>query len=169
MCVFSLLVGEDICEEPEVNPDPEEPKGPLIQNTEPELCQEPLIPDRHAFGEPDEEPLPPPLSPPVEPLQLDELGADPDPAAPGPAAGSLESAGEHLQPETDGPGSGDVGRSKVKVERKVEWVGAETRQPVREENLRKDQEGMNTQQVGHQVQFWYYSVIEPTRTAPVLV
>ncbi|XP_032416214.1 tripartite motif containing 101 [Xiphophorus hellerii] len=140
-------VVEDICEEPEVNPDPEEPKGPLIQNTEPELCQEPLIPDRHALGEPDEEPLPPPISPPVEPLQLDELGADPDAAAPGPAAGSLESAGEHLQLETDGPGSGDVGPGQVKVERKVERVGAETRQPVREENLRKDQEGMNTQQI----------------------
>ncbi|XP_014866256.1 PREDICTED: tripartite motif-containing protein 54-like isoform X3 [Poecilia mexicana] len=140
-------VVEDICEEPEVSPDPEEPKGPLIQNTEPELCQEPLIPDHHALGEPAEEPLPPPISPPVEPLQLDELGADPEPAAPGPAAGSLESAGEHLQPETDGPGSGDVGPGQVRVERKVERVGAEARQPVREESFRKDQEGMNTQQI----------------------
>ncbi|XP_054881813.1 tripartite motif-containing protein 54-like [Poeciliopsis prolifica] len=140
-------VVEDICEEPEVSPDPEESKGPLIQNTEPELCQELLIPDRHALEEPAEEPLPPPISPPVEPLQLDELGADPDPAVPGPEAGSLESTGEHLQPETDGPGSGDVGPGQVRVERKVEHVWAEAQQPVREENLRKDQEGMNTPQI----------------------
>ncbi|XP_035998341.1 tripartite motif containing 101 [Fundulus heteroclitus] len=140
-------VVEDSSEEPQVVPEPEEPEGPSIQNTEPEQYQETLVQDLQTVEKPAEEPVLAPISPPEEPPQPDELEADPPPPAPEPASGSSGSAGEHPQPDTPEPGVGDVGAGLVKVE----WVEArsvtEAPLPEKEESIRKEQEGMSTQQV----------------------
>ncbi|MEQ2248977.1 hypothetical protein ILYODFUR_024677, partial [Ilyodon furcidens] len=142
-------VVEDISEEAEDSPEPEEPKGPLIQNIEPGPHQETSVQDLHALGKPAEEPVLALISPAVEPLQPVELEADPVPTASGPATSSLESAGEHPQQDTYEPGTSNVGPGQIKVEKKVEWVEAqpEAPHPVKEDRVRKDQEGMSTQQV----------------------
>ncbi|KAM4736987.1 tripartite motif containing 101 isoform 1-T3 [Anableps anableps] len=140
-------VVEDFSEEPGVSPEPEEPKGPSIENIEPGQYQELSVKDLHTLGEPAEEPVLAPISPPVEPPQLDELEPDPVPAAPGQAASSLESAGEHPQQDTYEPDSSDAEPGPIKVE----WVEhqnmTEVPHPVKEESIRKDQDGMSTQQV----------------------
>lgn len=152
MCLFYLLIAvEDLSEEPEVSPEPEEHKGLSVLNIEPGQSQEPSVQVLHGSEEPAEDPVLAPRAPPTEPV-VDELEADQVPAARGPAAGSSASAIKGPQQDISKPGSSDVEPEQINVVTKVEYV-TEAPHPVKEDS--KDQEGMSTQQVGDQIQFWY--------------
>ncbi|XP_038165393.1 tripartite motif containing 101 [Cyprinodon tularosa] len=145
-------VVEDISEQPEVNPEPEEPKGHTAQNIEPVQNPETSIQDLEAVEKTVEDSVLESISPTVESLQPCELETDYVPLASGAAVtSSLDAAEENSEQDTYEPDPGDVGSGQVNVEKEVERVEnqnmTEAPHPVKEESIRKDQEGKSTQQV----------------------
>ncbi|XP_042263889.1 tripartite motif containing 101 isoform X2 [Thunnus maccoyii] len=141
---------EDVPEEPEIEPEPEEPKELSLQNAEPTPLQETSIQNLDSVREP----IPELVSPPVKPVQA----AAPEPAltaetAPSPVMDSVEPAGAVLQPELDldlnNEGSGQMKdkeeeEEEVEVRREVEEYA--TPEPVKDGNVCEQDEGMSTQQ-----------------------
>ncbi|XP_008278237.1 tripartite motif-containing protein 54-like isoform X2 [Stegastes partitus] len=134
---------EDVPEEPAVDPEPEEPKEPLIQSVEPRQYQETSVQNLESFIEPVKEPIPTVTSAPVEPTLPARIQLDP-----GLARDSAEPAGEVVaQLETDDPNDGRSGQNKAeKQEEKVEAERCPAPDPVKEGNICEHQEGMSTQQ-----------------------
>ncbi|KAM7405325.1 hypothetical protein PAMP_012595 [Pampus punctatissimus] len=143
---FSKAV-EDVPEEPEFEPEPEEPKELSLQNAEPKPLQETSIQNLESV----KEIVQVLISPPVEPVQA----AAPEPAltasAPEPVRSSVESAGAILQPETDDPDLNEGMEEEDEEDEEIEEVRREvercaTPEPVKEGNICEHQEGMSTQQ-----------------------
>ncbi|XP_041858841.1 tripartite motif containing 101 [Melanotaenia boesemani] len=142
-----IKVLEEVPEEPEVDPEPAEPK-----ELESEQNQESTVQNLEAFVEPDKRPEPELMSPPVEPIQLAVQETASTPPAPDLVRDSV-AAGELMLLEADEPDFNDVGPGQIQVERKEKREDTQKEDeacaaphPVIEENICEDQEGMSTQQ-----------------------
>lgn len=141
---------EDVPEEPEAEPEPEEPKEASVQNTEPEHHQETSIQNLESVVEPVIETIPALISPPGEPVQTAAPTPTLIPPAPGLLRDSVEPEGADLQPATDDADLNDEGSGPIKnkeEEEEEEAEGCAAPDSVKEVNICEPQEGMSTQQV----------------------
>ncbi|XP_040009822.1 tripartite motif containing 101 isoform X2 [Xiphias gladius] len=140
---------EDVPEEPEAEPEPEEPKEASVQNTEPEHHQETSIQNLESVVEPVIETIPALISPPGEPVQTAAPTPTLIPPAPGLLRDSVEAEGADLQPATDDADLNDEGSGPIKnkeEEEEEEAEGCAAPDSVKEVNICEPQEGMSTQQ-----------------------
>lgn len=143
---------EDVPQEPEVEPEPEEANEPLIQNSEPKYLQETLVQNVESLVEPVKELIPPVISPLVEPVQTAAPTPVLIPPAPHLLRDSPEPAGAVLQPDTDDLDLLDEGsflmknREEEEEEEKDEAEVFAAPRSVKEGTIC---EGMSTQQVQH--------------------
>ncbi|XP_030589938.1 tripartite motif containing 101 [Archocentrus centrarchus] len=139
-----IKVVEDVPEEPQLDPEPEEPKEPLIQSTEPKQKPETSMQNQEAAVEAEQIPA---LINPVEPVQT---------AAVGPA----EELSQLETPELDS------GHIEEEEEEEVEEEAAPD--PVKE--ARERQEGMSTQQIFSSPLFSFLFLIPaPSLHPPILL
>lgn len=122
-----MIVVEDVPEEPEVEPEPEELKEPSVQNTEPEQHQETSTQD-------------------LEPEPAQEPGHTATPVLPDPG---LVTDSEGAVPQADDLDlpDGGSGQKKQVEEEEEEGGTAPDPDPVKEENICEHQEDLSSQQV----------------------
>ncbi|XP_071387105.1 tripartite motif-containing protein 54-like [Centroberyx affinis] len=167
-----IKVEEEAPEEPEVEPEPEEPRHlqeSTVQNLEPKHLAEPTFQNLEPVVEPALEPVHEPISasipPPVVPVQIAVPVAASVSPVPGLVVDSVDSVDSVavLQPRTDGLVLIEQGAGLVKEEKKEEEEeeekkmgeveeargeaeGCATADPVKEGSLCETQDGMSTQQ-----------------------
>ncbi|XP_035499715.2 tripartite motif containing 101 isoform X3 [Scophthalmus maximus] len=144
-----VKVVEDVAQEPDVEPEPEEPKELSAQNTEPTRRQETAMQIPETEAEPVPETIPPLMSPAGEPAPAPAPVLIPAASAPQLPSDPEEPAGADVQPETDAAASSDEGSGGITNKKEEEKDGAEecaAPDSIKETNICDQEEGMSTQQ-----------------------
>lgn len=152
MSCFDLFIAvEDVPEELEVRPEPEEPKEFLIQSTKLRQCQEPSEKEVDVAVEPDQEQISAPLCPLMKPVQPTEQKVASVPPVPPVERDIVESDWERMQLDTHEPDSNVEEPAHINVERSEEMEethkAMEAPYPIKGGNSSANQEGMSMQQV----------------------
>ncbi|XP_037539703.1 tripartite motif-containing protein 55-like [Nematolebias whitei] len=153
-----IKVVEDVPEELEGSPEPEEPKVSLIQSTELEQYQEPSVKDLDIAEEPAQEWIPAPLCPLVKPVQPTEQKVASVPAVLPVErdTDTVESDWELMQLDTHEPDSNVEEPGHINVETREETKKAvEAPYPIKVGNSSDNQEGISMQQA---VMLFFYLV-----------
>uniref|UniRef100_A0A3Q3A9D9 RING-type E3 ubiquitin transferase n=1 Tax=Kryptolebias marmoratus TaxID=37003 RepID=A0A3Q3A9D9_KRYMA len=145
-----IKVVEDVPEELEVSPEPEEPKYIFIQSTELEQCQEPSVKNLDVAVEPTQMWISAPVSSPLKPVQIMEQKVAQVLSVPPLERDTIESEWELVQLDTYEPGLNDEEPAFFNVEKEKEREETHKTKkapyPMKEENRSDDQEGMSMQQ-----------------------